>query len=318
MQMSTGGYHFVAVDKTGRESRIIHASSMATLLPEETLLTALATYLQDALRAEADLADSEVLNEWPEPTTNLRLGDSRVVVSIIRAGASEGDDRLGGPIVERVTPGVSPKGIVRYDAGQIDQPITIGLWASTAARRNDVDLLLRELLNQPMWATIEPIVNTTLAVAITRTGEQLVTPASMADIWPGCTLQVGTTERVVVKDIRPTGFIATFKKKHAAAVTVVEVAGRRETIATGLHLRCADHFGNIATYLFDDGVATLDDAEGGRGRQRQEWRSMRNGVGSIRWTREVTAVLQKRLLTETHVSKEGGGVADPTETQVFP
>lgn len=295
---------------------------MATVLPEEALLAALSSYLQEAITAEPDLVDSEVVNEWPEPTANLRLTDQRVVVSVIRAGSSEGDERLGGPILERVTVGSSPRGTVRYDAGQIDQPITIGVWAATDKLRNDVDLLLRELLNRPMWETVEPLVDTTLGVAIEKVGEQLVTPASMDDIWPGCTLLVdegADAERVVVKDIRPTGFVAVLRKVHAADVPIVEVAGRRETIASGLHLRCPDHFGNIATYLFNDDVNTMDDAEGGRGRQRQEWRSMRNGVGSIRWTREKSnVVLQKTLTLETHASTTGGEVSDPKETQVFP
>ncbi len=291
---------------------------MPTWLPEEAMIAALASYLRDALTGEADFADSEVIAEWPEPTEDLRLDNNRIVVSIIRAGASEGEDRLGAPEAERITLGTAPVGTVRYAVGQVDQPITIGVWASTAALRNDADLFVADLLNQPMWSTVAPRVLTTLAVATTKLGEQLVVPTSMADIWPGCTLEIDT-ERVVVRDILPTSFRATLRKKHAAAVSITEVEGRRESIASGLHLRCDNHYGNLAHFLFDDGVASLDDAEGGRGRQRQEWRSVRQGVGSIMRTREVTGVvLQKRLTTVSHVSTDGGEVASPIETQVFP
>lgn len=295
---------------------------MPTTSPEAALIKALADYLRDEITAEADLADSEVVEAWPEPTEDLRLGDTRVVVSVIRAGRSEGDDRLGGPLVERVTPTTSPAGTVRFDLGQVDQPITIGVWAARRQLRDDVDLLIAEKLNRPMWDTIAPRARTTLGAAITRVGEQLVTPASMDDIWPGCTLLVdsgASLERVVVTDIRATGFYATMRKKHAAGVALEEVAGRRETAASGLTLRATDHFSNLAQYVFDDGVQVLDDAEGGRNSQRQEWRSLRNGVGSIRWTRSVANVaLQKRLLIETHASTAGGQVDDPLETQVFP
>lgn len=301
---------------------------MPTTSPEAALIKALVAYLQTSITTALnpttglpDLAQSTVVEEWPEPTVDLQLAHNRVVVAVIRAGRSSGDKRLGGPLVEKVTPGVSPTGTVRYEYGQIDQPLTIGLWANRRELRNDVDLLLGELLNRPMWSTISPVAATTLSTAITTTGEQLVVPASMVDIWPGITVDIDTganLERVYVKDIRPTGFIASVRKKHSAGVAIAEVAGRRETAAAGLHLRATDHFSNLAQYLFDDGAQTLDDVEGGRGSQRQEWRSLRNGVGSLRWSREVTGVvLQKRLFEQVHASTTGGEVANPIVKQVF-
>lgn len=293
-----------------------------TTAPEAALLTALANYLRDAITAEVDLADSEVIDAWPDPTTDLELTPSRVVVAVIRAGRSETDDRLGGPVVERVTLTTSPAGTVRFDWGEIEQPITIGVWACRAALRDDVDHLIHGLLNRPMWSTIAPRALTTLGTATTKLGAQVVTPDSMDDIWPGCVLEIdsgASLERVVVSDIRPTGFVATLKKLHAAGVTIEEVESRREVAAAGLHLRADLHHGNRCSYLFDDSVQVLDDAENGRGSQRQEWRSLRPGVGSIRYTREVTGVvLQKRLLQEVHVSTAGGEVSDPIERQVFP
>lgn len=295
---------------------------MPRTAPEAALITALADYLRDAITAESDLADSEVVDAWPEPTVDLELGPSRVVVAVIRAGGSESDDRLGPPVVERVTPTTSPQGTVRFDWGQIDQPLTIGVWAHRPALRSDVDDLIQRLLNQPLWNTCPPLAATTLGAAITKAGTQTITPASMDDIWPGCTLEIdsgASLERVIVSDILPTGFRATTRKAHAAGVAIVEVEGRKEFAASGLHLRAELHHSNRAHYLFEDGVTTLDDAEGGRGSQRQEWRSIRSGVGSIRYTREVEGVtLQKRLLQTVHVSTQGGEVDDPIERQVFP
>lgn len=289
-----------------------------TTAPEAALVTALADYLRDAITAEADLADSEVIDAWPEPTVDLELSPTRVVVAVIRAGASEGDDRLGGPVVERVTLGTSPAGTVRYDYGQIEQPITIGVWACRAALRDDVDHLIHGLLNRPLWSTVAPQALTTLATAITRTGSQVIVPASMDDIWPGCVVQIDT-ERVVVSDIRPTGFVATVRRTHAAGVAIEEIESRREVAAAGLHLRADLHYGARCHYLFDDSVQVLDDAENGRGSTRQEWRSLRPGMGAIRYIREVTGVtLQKRLLQTVHVSTAGGEVDDPIERQVFP
>jgi len=294
---------------------------MTTTAPEAALLSALAAYIQAQFAATSDLAQSAVVEEWPEPTDPLTLAQNRVVVAVIRGGPSRTDERLGGPNVERVTPGTGATGVVRVEAGAIEQPITIGLWAWRRALRDDVDAFLGEILNRPMFDTIAPVANTTLAVATTKAGEQLVTPASMDDIWPGCTLEVGTgatLERVVVKDIRPTGFIAPPRYAHAAGETLVEVAGRKELAAAGLHLRCADHFGNVGRFLFEDGVQTMDDAENGRGSQRQEWRSMRRGIGSLRWTRSISGVvLQRHLDIEVHASTTGGVVSNPTEIPVF-
>jgi hypothetical protein len=300
----------------------LHHDPVTTTAPEAAIITALADYLRDGITAEADLADSEVVDAWPDPSTDLRLAQNRVVVAVLRAGRSDTDDRLGGPQVERVTLTTSPAGTVRYDFGEIEQPITVGLWACRPRLRDDVDLLIHGLLNRPMWSTIAPRALTTLGTAITKVGSQLVVPASMADIWPGCVIAVGSgasLERVTVSDIRATGFVATMRKVHAAGVVLEEVESRRETAAAGLHLRAADHHSNRCFYLFDDGVQVLDDAEGGRVSQRQEWRSLRTGTGAIRFTREVAGVvLQKRLLQTVHVSTEGGEVADPVERQVFP
>jgi hypothetical protein len=189
---------------------------MTTTAPEAAMLTALVAYLQAKFDATGvnDLGQSHVVDEWPDPSEPLALAQNRVVVAVIRGGNSRGDTRLGGPNVSKVTPGPGATGTVRYEFGTIEQPITLGLWAWRKQLRDDVDLFLGELLNQPMFSTISPVANTTLALATKKLGEQLVTPADMTDVWPGITLEIGTgasLERVVVKDIRPTGFVATLR-----------------------------------------------------------------------------------------------------------
>lgn len=279
------------------------------------MLTALSTYLQAQLAALGALANSQLVDEWPEPTQDLTLSTTKVVVAVTRAGKPDVDDRIGGPNVQKVTLGTSPLGTVRYEYGSIEQPIAIGLWAQTRALRDDVDLFIQGLLNVPYWTTVSPVASTTLLTAITKTGLQLVKPAAMTDIWPGILVDVNTgslKERLLVREIRADGFKASPTKLHNAGVGIVEVAGMRETTGEDLYLRCPNHYNNIAHFQFEDSPQTMDDAEGGRGSQRQEWRSIRNGIGSIRWSRDIAAVvLQKTAAISLSASFVGGPVATP-------
>lgn len=295
---------------------------MTTTSPEAALVKALRDYLQAAFAATSDLASSVVVDEWPEPTDPLGLAADKVVVAVSRGGATGGDGRLGGPVVEKVTRITGASGTVRVEYGYLEVPLTIGLWAWRRALRDDVDLLLSEMLNRPMWETIQPVASTTLAGAVAAGTEQIVSVGSMVDIWPGITLEIGagtTLERVRVTDVTPHGFVATPRYAHAAGEAVVEVPGRRELAAAGLHLRCSDHLSALAHIVTSsEGVQVLDDAEGGRGSQRQEWRSIRNAVGRVRWSRDLTGVaLQQHLTLQGHVSRTGGVVPNPVDTPVY-
>jgi hypothetical protein len=265
---------------------------MTTSSPAAAITDALATYLRTELRAVAALADSDVVDTWPEPTEDLALSGTRVVVAILRAGTPEDDRRVGGPRVTGVTPlGGTAHGVVTYDYGQVDLPLTLGLWAWSKGLRDDVDEVLHGLLNRPYWTTVHPIVST-IATGPIAAGEKTVAPASMAGIWPRTMLRVGGVETVRVASVTPTTFAAVFAANHAAGATLVEVPARRRNAANGLHLRAPLHHELVARYDFGS-PRTLDDAEGGRGAQRQEWRSICTGTGSIRHVRAVTASLQK-------------------------
>lgn len=291
-----------------------------TTAPEAALVTALANYLRTQLQAQSDLAQSDVVEQWPEPTDDLALSQNRVVVAISR-GPAASVERIGGPLLEQVTVGTGATGTARYEYGEISVMLTVGLWAHRRALRDDVDLFLAEVLNRPLYETIPLVVSTTLAAPVAK-GEQLVTPASMANVAPGCTLQIDTgtaAEVVVVKDVRPTGFVATLTRAHAGGVPIVEVAGRNEIAATGLHLVCPDHYGNRALFMFEDQPQVLDDAEGGQGSQRQEWRSIRHGSGAIRRSRDFANVtLQKNLDIAVHATTDGSLVTNPPTAPVFP
>lgn len=265
---------------------------MTTTSPSAALTDALATYLRTKLQATAGFGDSDVVTDWPEPTLDLRLSATRVIVAVIRAGEPKDDERVGQPVLTRVTPGAAPMATLRYDFGQVDLPMTLGVWAFSKAMRDDADEVLHGLLNQPYWTTVSPLVSTTSPAAIAK-GAAAVTPASMANIWPEAMLRVGGTggETVRVDSITPTTFTATFVAAHAGGATIVEVAARRHNAENGLSLRAPQHWNLVARYDFG-APRSLDDAEGGRGSQRQEWRSISSGTGSLRHVREVSGVLQ--------------------------
>jgi hypothetical protein len=263
---------------------------------------ALAAYLHDGLRAVPGLGSSECLGRWPQPTVDLKLARDRVVCAVMESGAPKEGTRIGGPIVQRVTPGVAPSAIVRLDWDEVEQDFSIGVWADSDALRDDTDEILHELLNVPYWETCPPVASTTLAAAVASVGRQVVVPASMSGIWPRTRLSVGAAVEVVeVEDITPTGFLATFRSTHASGAALVEVAARRELAAEGLFLRCSDHLDAVAR--FDcEGAHPFDDAAQGAGVQRQEFRSVRRGVGSMRHLRDVAAVLQTRLTLRSQVA----------------
>jgi hypothetical protein len=271
---------------------------MTIAAAEGAVCDALGTYLRTQLVSIPALVDSDVRAKWPEPIEDLRLSSTRIVVAIIRG------EQLGAPVLQRPIIGGTPRGRARFDAGQIDLPLTLGVWAYSGALRDDVDLLLDELLNVPYWSTIAPTARTTLARACT-VGEEWVTPASMTDVWPGCMVRIDEgfdAEAVVVHSVRATSFEThrPMRRAHAAGVPIVEVRGRlAETAATGLHLRCAiaspmEGAGPVARFDFKR-PQILDDIEEGRACQRQEWRSLRRGTGSVRLSRELAATLQQRV-----------------------
>lgn len=255
----------------------------------ESLCDALATHLLAKVTAVAGLADSAVVSEWPDPRTDLELSQTRVVLAVTRFGKLEGSGQCGRPTVRIVTPTSGVLGTVQYEEDVLSQPLQVAVWAHSQAMRSDVDRIVSDALNAPFWSTVSPIVTTTLAAAITTTGEQWATPASMAGIFPGTTLQVSTTEWVQVTEVRAGKFRATFAKTHAASEALVEVSARRQTHDRGLHLRLTDQFSQVARYDFE-GQQMLDDVEGGAASQRQEWRSTREGVARAVYIREVTNV----------------------------
>lgn len=288
--------------------------------PEAAGLSALATYLRAELAADVNLADSEVVTQWPDPLDALELSGTRVVVALIRAGKAERHGYLGRPRRSRVT--VSG-GVVRYDYGTVEQPITLGLYAHSQAMRDDVDQWLWERLNRPFWDTVTPAAATTLAAAITVAAvEQVVTLTNMASAWPGTVLEVdsgASREWVKVLDVTPSGLVINPRLTHAALVPVVEVAARRETAARGLYLRATDHYNVTAAILCEDGTQTLDDAEGGRGSQRQEWRSLRSGVLSAAYLREVQGVTLQDTLTIRGYQSTNADLAGPSaDAVIFP
>ena len=288
--------------------------------PEAAGLSALATYLEAELAADANLVNSDVVTQWPDPLDALELSPTRVVVALIRAGKPERHGYLGRPRRSRVT---TSGGVVRYDYGTVEQPITIGLYAHSMAMRDDVDQWLWERLNRPFWDTVTPAAATTLAAAITVAEvEQVVTLASLAGAWPGTVLEVdsgASREWLKVLDVTPAGIVCKPRLTHSAGVTVVEVAARRETAARGLYLRAADHYNVTAAILCEDATQTLDDAEGGRGSQRQEWRSLRAGTLSAAYIREVQGVtLQDTLTARGYHSTNADLDGAASDVVVFP
>lgn len=285
---------------------------MTTTSPVGAMHRALSVHVRARLRAVAGLGASECLDHWPAPTEDLLLKNDRAVVSIVRIGDAK-TTRLGGPVVQRVTPGILPAATIRYDFDQIDQQFRLGVWAMTQAMRDDVDFHVHNALNLPYWTTCPPLANTSLvdarligqkiaSVAIPKPGRYFVRVADMASIWPQGKLEVDAAvaddrETIVVEDITPFGFLATFRKAHGAGATFAEVAARRQYAAEGLSLRCADHYNAVAGFEFGE-PRSLDDVEDGKAAQRLEWRSVREGTGSIRHLRDVAGVVQdKQTLT---------------------
>lgn len=288
--------------------------------PEAAGLTALVTYLQAELAADVNLAESEVVDQWPGPLDTLSLSPTRVVVAVIRAGKAERHGYLGQPRKSRVT---TSGGVVRYDYGTVEQPITVGLYAHSMAMRDDVDQWLWERLNRPFWDTVTPAAATTLAAAITVAEvEQVVTLTSLAGAWPGTMLEVdsgASREWLKVLDVTPAGIVAKPRLTHAGGVTVVEVAARRETAARGLYLRASGHYNVTTSVLCEDQTQPLDDAEGGKGSQRQEWRSLRAGVLSAAYIREVQGVtLQDTLTVRGYQSTSADQTGAAADVVVFP
>ncbi len=281
-----------------------------TRSPEVTLIETLAAYLQTSLSANAQLSASKVVTEWPEPTTRMQLAPNAVSVAVIRSGqGTKPRDNLGSPKFVQLYPGTYPACTIRYDYGIVEMPIVIGLWAQSRALRDDVDYVIEQLMNQPYWSTVSPVVSTTLATAITTTGMQKIYPASMADIWPGTKLQIDTganQEVVQVTEIQPTFFWASPRGTHAASVAMVEVAGRYTVAESGLSLRAPNYFNAVCRYDVFDSMPVTDGSESS---QLQEWMSMRTGVGKVRSYIEVPGVQQGRFF----IQEQAANAADVSQ-----
>lgn len=264
--------------------------------PEAAAVSALAAYLKTAITGDSRFALSDVVDQWPEPNPPLELGDTRIIIAISRDGAAKGN-RLGAPPITRVTP-VSPPttpstAVVRTLRASLMFPITLGVWASTRAMRDDADDFIDDLLNQPYWNTVVPLVNTTTTAAIAA-GTQTVVPVSMADLWPGRLLSVDSganLETVRVISTTYSSFVAAFTRPHAPGVQLLELKARRQTHDVGLALQCPNALNAVASFDIDDPVV-LDD---GPMSQRQEWRSVRQGDVQIPHLVELTAMMQQSV-----------------------
>lgn len=304
----------------------------AVVAPHIAATDALFLYLQAQIKAAPGFGSSDAVDEWPDPTQDLSLGDARIVIGVTRVGAARGDDRLGAPALQKVTPGVSPAATGRYDFGLVEQDIAVGVWAPTRAMRDDADEVIDNLLNQPFWSTVSPLLTTpTTLPAGAKAGDTRLVPASMSKIFPGATLQIGsgaTVDVVRVKDIGPTWFevYAPLLNAHANTDAVLEVPGRlNEVAAVGVSLRCSSvtsngvtypgHLDQIARYDFDQPMH-FDDAEDGAGSQRQEWRSVRNGTARIRYCRDLAVAMQVQLQVKSTLTAASSSTT--TTKQVFP
>jgi hypothetical protein len=257
--------------------------------PTVAMRDALASHLGAGLLASFGLSSSVVLGRWPEPTEDLTLDRAGVVVGLDVSAEPKTGARIGGPFVSRVTLGAeAPAASFRYDYDQIEQELVIGVWASSEPLRDDADEAIGRLLNLPFWSTIEPAADTTLAAEVFA-GRRWVAPASVADIWPGCVLRIdsgGAQEHVTVLEVSPVAFLAVFRFDHEAGAEVVEVAARGEAAAVGLSLRLENHHGVTAGFRFGE-ARRLQDA------QRQEWRSVRKGLGRAVRVRVVEGVARQ-------------------------
>ena len=80
--------------------------------------------------------------------------------------------------------------------------------------------IANDLLNEISTVLIEPVVNTTLGTAVAAPGVATVTPGTMASIYAGAQLIVGTggtVEVITVSSVTPTTLTATFLFAHGAS-----------------------------------------------------------------------------------------------------
>jgi hypothetical protein len=299
---------------------------------------ALAVHLQTQIAGIAALSASVCERKWPQGNVPLKLTRNRVVMAVTLAGEGV-KTRIGGPVLHRVTPGVAPAGVGRFDWDQLDQPLMVGLWAMNEEIRSEVDEKIHAALNMPFWTTCPPTFASTLATAqpmerrgiagaaryvaigaaaatIPAAGLYLVAPAAgLLSVWPRTRIEVdaaiaASREVIDVEEITPFGFIAEFKTAHGAAATLAEVKARRRTQEEGLTLRCAQHLNTPASFAFEE-PQWLDDAEDGAGSQRNEWRSVRQGRGIIRHLRDASVVLRDKTVLSVQAS-----AAEPASSTV--
>jgi hypothetical protein len=312
---------------------------MPTTEPTAAMHEALAAHIKARLVATPGLAQSDCLTYFPASTETLELHDTRVVVAVERVGEPK-KTRLGGPRFHRAVEfdggGVDYETAkVRYDYDVVEQDFAVVLEAPTQTMRDEASEVLFKALNLPYWSTCPPSVTDTLlaAIEVDARGKAigpygatipkagrfffvLTDPTSLGKIWPGTRLMfddatAAARELVVVDKVDTFGVYATFTKAHGALAPVVEVVGRRNNAESGLSLRCPLHFGTVARFRFGEGKS-LDDAEGGRSAARQQWRSIREGSGSVRHLREIDGVVLRDATTLREVSG-----ATPKSTVVF-
>jgi len=314
---------------------------MALTHPIAAMHEALAIYLRTAIRAVSGLGDSECLKKWPQATEDLKLSPTRIVVGITRAGAPT-STRIGRPKPTKIDALAATK-TARYVHDQLDQSLTLGLWAMSPVMRDEADQVLRDALNVPYWTTCPPTVSTYCtaitpidkrgrptgpsATTMPTAGRYLIAPASLDDVWHETRLRVGgsqvgtsidadpTTETVRVEELTPFGFIVTTRRAHTLTQPQLrEVVARQERIARGLSLRCSLHHNAPARFMFEEPQCLDNDMNS----QTQQWRSVRSGVGSIPQITVINAPnLQNEMVIRGQTStRDITSDTDPTPTSI--
>lgn len=287
---------------------------------------ALAAYLAEQISASLVLdTESVVEQRWPEPTEDLKIGDgppAKIRIGITRIGGARSGNRIGGPVLSRLDIGVSPAATARFDFDEVEQDFALGIWSPSQRIRDEVDEIVSGWISQPFWSTITPLVATTLTSAVTKTGKQTVSVASMANVWYRTRLQIGTgagAETLDVEDLAiergKLTFTATFKKLHAIAAPVVEVPARRDyagLAANCVYLRVPLHFNSIALFDFEE-ASNLDEERS----QRQEWTSIRQGTGTMIHIANFPGIVQTDLEGSLAVTPNADGTGGTTRTVRF-
>jgi hypothetical protein len=296
------------------------------LNPAGGMHEALSAYLAEQVTLATSIdTDSIVEQRWPEPTEDLQIGHgppAKIRVGITRIGAARGGNRIGGPVLSRLDVAASPAAVARFDFDEVSQDFAIGVWSPSQRIRDEMDEIVSGWLSQPFWTTVSPLVATTLTSNVTKAGKQKVSVATMKDVWYRTKLQIGTgggAEVVEVLDLAiergQLTFVAAFRKTHSSGAAVVEVPARRDyagSAANAISLRVPLHFNAIALFDFEE-PSSLDEERG----QRQEWTSIRQGVGTMRHIANFPAVVQATIDANIAIGLGPNGVPGTTRTISF-